>query len=135
VYSRAEHNGLRYFISGGGGAPLYPRRPKSAAIDLEAVKKFERVHHYLRVVITGNRIEITGVRADGTTIETTTWTDGPPTGTAPLVAQVPAAGAASMRAAPIAGRPSEPRSVLWIGLVGVGLLLAAAVGVVRTLRR
>ena len=30
VYERAEHNGLRYFVTGGGGAPLYPRRPTRA---------------------------------------------------------------------------------------------------------
>jgi len=27
VYERAEHNGIRYFVTGGAGAPLYPRRP------------------------------------------------------------------------------------------------------------
>ncbi len=40
VYSRAEHNGVHYFVSGGGGAPLYPRKPKSNPIDVAAVKKF-----------------------------------------------------------------------------------------------
>ncbi len=66
VYERAERNGIRYFVSGGGGAPLYPRRQKSNPVDLEAVKKFERVLHYLRVNVNGNRIEVTAVRADGT---------------------------------------------------------------------
>ena len=138
VYSRAEHNGLRYFISGGGGAPLYPRRPKSAQIDIDAVKKFERVHHYLRVTVTGNRIEITAIRSDGTTIETTSWTEGAIPLETPSVAavEVPAAGAAPvLSAAPAAARAPEEPSVMWIGLVGVGLLLAAALGVVRTMRR
>ena len=138
VYERAEHEGIRYFVSGGGGAPLYPRRPKSNPIDLEAVKKFERAFHYLRVNVTGQRIEITGVRADGTTIETTTWTEGP----APVAPQVAAPKIGAV------GAPSPPRmsqamrapvddqgSLLWVGLSGVGLLLAAAVVVVRTLRR
>ena len=40
------------------------------------MKKFERVLHFLRVTVTGNRIEVTAIRADGTMIETTTWTDG-----------------------------------------------------------
>ena len=78
VYERAEHNGIRYFVTGGGGAPLYPRRPQPNPVDVEAVKKFERVLHYLRVTVTGNRVEVTAVRADGTTIETTSWTDGRP---------------------------------------------------------
>ena len=37
VYERAEHEGIRYFVSGGGGAPLYPRRPHPSPVDLEAV--------------------------------------------------------------------------------------------------
>jgi predicted phosphodiesterase len=139
VYSRAEHNGLHYFISGGGGAPLYPRRPKSNPIDVEAVKKFERVFHYLRVTVSGNRIEVTGVRADGTTIETTSWTEG----AVPIVAAQPvaAAGGASPILAPTppsapagAEEPDAP-SLVWVGAAGIGLLVAAALVVVRTLRR
>jgi len=136
VYSRAENNGIRYFISGGGGAPLYPRRPKSNPIDVEAVKKFERVHHYLRVTITGNRIEITAIRADGTTIETTSWTEGSIPLETPAAVEVAATGAApQMAPAPAVARPPGPRSVLWFVLLGVCLLLVAALGVVRTLRR
>ena len=44
VYERAEHDGIRYFVSGGGGALLYPRRPVSSAVDVEAVKKFDAFH-------------------------------------------------------------------------------------------
>jgi predicted phosphodiesterase len=142
AYERAEHNGIRYFVSGGGGAPLYPRRPNPSPVDLEAVKKFERTYHFLRVAIAGNRVEVTGVRIDGTVIETTTWTDPAALPVAPLIAaQRPA------MAVPMAGSPPEvvvPReplpgtgggSLVWIGLGGVGLLLAVAVVVVRTLRR
>ena len=70
VYERADHNGIHYFVSGGGGAPLYPRRPKSNPIDIEAVKKFERVLHYLRVNVSGNHLEVSAIRTDGTIIET-----------------------------------------------------------------
>jgi acid phosphatase type 7 len=144
VYTRAEHEGIRYFVTGGGGAPLYPRRPRSAAIDLAAVKKFERVFHYLRVGVAGTRIEVTGVRTDGTTIETTTWTEGVATPAAPAVPAITAAGAtaapaleapAMTRAAPADDDSDEPASMLWIGLGGVGLLLATAVVVVVTLRQ
>jgi len=145
VYERAEHEGIRYFVSGGGGAPLYPRRPNPSPVDLEAVKKFERVFHFLRVTVTGTRVEVTGVRTDGTVIETTAWTDsatppvppgsplGPP-GAPPRIE--PAAGAASAVVTPVE-LPPEPSGglLVWIGLGGVGLLLAAAVVVVRTLRR
>ncbi|HEX4423436.1 MAG TPA: metallophosphoesterase family protein [Kofleriaceae bacterium] len=174
VYERAEHNGLHYFVSGGGGAPLYPRRPSPSPIDVEAVKKFERAFHYLRVTVTGARLEVTAMRTDGTVIETTAWTDAMPAvagapgldeavppaaaAAAPLGAASGVAGAASGagsgddRAAgaappgspggPTIGSPGEPpvgspgsSGLVWIGLGGVGLLLAAAVIVVRTLRR
>jgi acid phosphatase type 7 len=143
VYTRAENNGIRYFISGGGGAPLYPRRPKSAAIDLAAVKKFERVHHYLRVSITGNRLEVTAVRADGTTIETTTWTEGPPSKPAtPQPTTMPvdpklatAAGGGARVASAAAPAREDGGSLVWIGLGAMGVLLVTALVVVRTLRR
>jgi len=138
VYERAEHNGIRYFVSGGGGAPVYPRRAKPNPIDEEAVKKFERVVHYLRVTLTGNRIEVNAIRADGTLIETTAWTEGP----------LPIAQAAPVRAAgarapamspspvpPVVTPSDDSRGLLWLGLGGAGLMLAAAVVLVRVLRR
>jgi hypothetical protein len=138
VYSRAEHEGIHYFVTGGGGAPLYPKKPKSNPIDVEAVKKFERVLHFLRVNITSRRIEITAVRADGTTIETKTWEEGaaPVSPAAPVVASQ-AAGAPE---APVASMPppslpeDEPGSGLWLAIGGMVVLLGAAVVVVRTLR-
>jgi len=144
VYERAEWNGIHYFVTGGGGAPLYARRPRPDPVDAEATKKYERVYHYLRVSLTGNRVDVTGVRADGTTIETTTWTEGPepaplPPPSAPPV--VHAAGSAPTLAPPAparaasAGESGGSGSLLWIGFGGVGLLLAAAIAVTRTLRR
>ena len=138
VYERAEHDGIRYFVSGGGGAPLYPRRPKPSAIDTAAVKKFERALHYLRVTVTGNRLEVTAVRADGTTIETTTWTEGPPPlpaidKTVPAVAR--AGGTPPKLMAPPAREPESGSRTLWIGLTGLVLALGAAVFVVRSLRQ
>ncbi len=139
VYERAEHNGIRYFVSGGGGAPLYARRPRPEALDGQAVKKYERVYHYLRVTLTGTRVEISGIRVDGTTIETTTWTDGPdPREAAPILVASGAGGPAPVMApAPAASSASREGggSLLWIGFGGIGLLLAAALVVVRTLRR
>jgi 3',5'-cyclic AMP phosphodiesterase CpdA len=135
VYSRAEHNDLHYFISGGGGAPLYPRRPHSNPIDVTAVKKFERVLHYLRVTVTGARIEVTAIRSDGTIIETTVWSDGaePPRPTEhPVVAA--AGGPAKMAPAVATPAPAPSNRVLWAGLAGLALALGAAVFVVRSLR-
>jgi len=96
VYERAEAGGLHYFVTGGGGAPLYPRKAHPAELDVEAVKYFERVNHYLRVHVVGDQIEVTAVRVDGTPIETTTWGEAPRPGTS--VAAVKAAGSPAVAA-------------------------------------
>jgi hypothetical protein len=98
VYERAEVDGLHYFVTGGGGAPLYPRKAHAAQIDVDAVKYFERVNHYLRVHVVGDQIEVTAIRVDGSPIETTTWSDG---SRPDAVAAAPAAGGpAPQKAAP-----------------------------------
>lgn len=77
-YERAEMNGVHYFVSGGGGAGLYPPGRNPSKIDRAAVQRYERVHHYLRVHVVGGRVEVTAIRTDGTPIETFVWTDGAP---------------------------------------------------------
>ena len=137
VYERAEHNGLRYFVSGGSGAPLYPRRPHPNPVDVEAVKKFERVLHYLRVSVTGNHIEVTAIRADGTTIESTAWTDGSETPPPVVAAAAPAGAGHAPVMAPAPPKPVEPDGrgpLVWLIAGGALLLLGAAVVVVRTMR-
>jgi 3',5'-cyclic AMP phosphodiesterase CpdA len=138
VYERAEVGGVRYFVSGGGGAPLYPRRPKPNPVDAEAVKKFERVLHYLRVTVTGNRLEVTAIRADGTPIETTTWTEGPlplPVAMKPPPTVAPTGAPAPVIAPAPPPQDVPPGSPWWIAGGAVGLFIAAGVVLVRTLRR
>lgn len=77
VYSRAERSGVRYFVTGGGGAPLYPRSRNPSAIDLDATRYFERVNHYLRVHVVGELVEVVAIRVDGSIIETVTWGSPP----------------------------------------------------------
>jgi hypothetical protein len=148
VYTRAEHDGVRYFVTGGGGAPLYPRRPRPHPIDVAAVQRFERAFHYLRVAVTGRRVEVTGVRIDGTAIEATAWTAAAPAPPPrppprqPVTVEVgaprpasPASPAIPAIQAPSGPVPGDGPPYLWISLCAVGSLLAAAVVVVRTLRR
>jgi hypothetical protein len=141
VYERAESGGVYYFVTGGAGAPLYPRRPQPNPVDAEAVKKFERALHYLRVTVTGNRVEVTAIRADGTAIEVTTWPDGPPPA-APIVSApsrpAPAMGA-PVPAAPAAATPGivDDGKTPWRiagGAALAGLFALAWVVVRRTLR-
>ena len=102
------------------------------------MKKFERVLHYLRVTLTGNRVEVTAIRADGTTIETTSWTDGP----APVAVEAPHVDGGLVAPALRSRAPrrvddsdDDDGSMLWVALVGVGLVLGTAVIVVGMLRR
>jgi predicted phosphodiesterase len=145
VYERAEANGIRYFVTGGGGAPLYPRKARSAALDLAAVKYFERVNHYLRVHVAGDQIEVTGVRVDGTPIETITWADPrgnaddgddriPPTKLGPATGGPVAPAPPSLAPSPPRAPAPEESSLGWTAVAG-GLLVVAAVGALwRALR-
>ena len=73
VYERSEKNGIRFFVSGGGGAPLYPRDPRAHAEDVAASRFFERTLNYLRVHVVGGFVEVAAVRQDGTLIENVSW--------------------------------------------------------------
>ncbi|HEY1813551.1 MAG TPA: metallophosphoesterase [Kofleriaceae bacterium] len=136
VYERAEHDGIHYFVSGGAGAPLYPRRPAPNPVDADAVVAFERTLHYLRVNVTSDRVEVTAVRADGTVIETTSWADGP---SAPVASEggvpihrIQAVGARSSQGT-VAAEPSPHR--WWLVIVGGLLAIALVAGVVRVSRK
>jgi acid phosphatase type 7 len=139
VYSRAEQSGIHYFVSGGGGAPLYPRKAHPSRIDAQATQYFERVNHYLRVHVYGDFIEIAAVRADGTLIETVSW--GTPPRPGDLVAR--AAGAPAGQAAQPGGAgagPVPPASSPALASVAVapgtgrgGFGLLGALGILATL--
>jgi hypothetical protein len=147
VYSRAETGGVRYFVSGGGGAPLYPRR-SGRALDERATVYFERVNHYIRVHVIGGAIEVSAFRADGTLIEALSWgkrlpeperarriaalgrvEPGPvdPTRAArpPDVADDPRIAAAS---------PGDPARFGWRGIVGLLLAIGGGLVLVRAAR-
>lgn len=136
VYSRAQKNGVNYFVSGGGGAPLYGRKDKSADIDLDATKFFERVNHHLRVHVVGDHVEISAVRADGTIIETLSWGQLPTLSSEELLASAeearraaritPGRGAGVASPAPRDARdPSEHRGFGILGILGALMTLSA----------
>ena len=136
VYSRAERSGVRYFVSGGAGAPLYPRKARSSRIDVQATQYFERVNHYLKLHVYGDLIEVTAIRADGTIIETTSWGTPPVPGSAPLVARAGAAAPPAARRPAAAPAPAGGDSNAGLfGLLGGVLVLAAAGAIVILLRR
>jgi hypothetical protein len=101
TYERSAHGGVRYFVSGGGGAPLYPRSRRPAAADRAASQYFERVNHYLRVHVMAGFVEVTAIRGDGSVIEAVSW------GSARSPAQPPV----QLAAVAAAGGPVAPARV------------------------
>jgi acid phosphatase type 7 len=95
TYEHCTHNGVQYLVSGGGGAPLYPKDPRADKVDAQASRYFERTYNFLRVQVVGDFVEVAAVRDDGTLIESWGWGRMPE-----LVAAKPAAPAPS--GAPVA---------------------------------
>jgi hypothetical protein len=62
----APNSGINYFVSGGGGALLYPLFKRNE------VAFGESEHHYLRVEVRGTRMVVHAIRYNGTEIESTT---------------------------------------------------------------
>lgn len=72
IYQRGDAKGLRYVVTGGGGASLYgircgvPGRPRCAGDD--GAQKVAREHHYL-VLTVGRDLELCARKPDGTLLE------------------------------------------------------------------
>ncbi len=64
VYERGESDGLRYIISGGCGAPLYPRRKIN-----DYTAWFESTTHFVRVTVRGDEVEYAALRPGGSLID------------------------------------------------------------------
>jgi hypothetical protein len=64
VYERGEAEGLRYIVSGGCGAPLYPRRKIN-----DYTAWFESTAHFVRVTVRGDEVEYAALRPGGSLID------------------------------------------------------------------
>jgi MYXO-CTERM domain-containing protein len=73
IYERGEGAGIKYLISGGAGAPLYPREHQAP----ETIA-FESVHHYVELSVDKDRIAIVARRAAGSIIEACSFKSGKP---------------------------------------------------------
>jgi 3',5'-cyclic AMP phosphodiesterase CpdA len=71
AYERMERRGVRYFVSGGGGAPLYPEHEGCAPFDHASRRTYRALHHIVKVHVDGNNVDVAAVQLDGTPIETT----------------------------------------------------------------
>jgi hypothetical protein len=64
-YQHYVKNGVHYFITGGGGAPLYD-------VDLppaDVMKKVESTENFVRVKITAGKAHVEGIKPNGDTID------------------------------------------------------------------
>lgn len=65
LYERGVRDGLRYIVTGGGGAPLYPSKPEKSPPTQAA----ESSHHFVSVDVDGDKITLTAIRKDGSTMD------------------------------------------------------------------
>ena len=63
-YERGDRDGLKYVVAGGGGAPLYPVNRRH-----EGQLAFQSVHHFCVVDVSADRVEVTVLLKDGSTLE------------------------------------------------------------------
>ena len=64
IYERGEFRGLRYVVSGGGGAPLYPVRGP-----LLSTKRVESAYHFVQFEVARDSVRLIARRADGSILE------------------------------------------------------------------
>ncbi len=64
IYERGTSDGMRYVVSGGAGAPLYPIRHRRVT-----ARKIESVYHYVLFDFGRDKGRMTAKRVDGATLE------------------------------------------------------------------
>jgi acid phosphatase type 7 len=73
IYERGDAGRIKYLVSGGGGAPLYPIEHPAATM-----RKAESAYHFVEVTLTGDALRLVAHRLDGTTLESCGFTRGNP---------------------------------------------------------
>jgi hypothetical protein len=64
IYERGDAKGVRYVVSGGGGAPLYPQEKA-----LLSTRKFESTFHFVETTVTPDAVKMVVHRSDGSILE------------------------------------------------------------------
>lgn len=73
IYERGEAGRLKYMISGGGGAPLYPIEGTDPT-----ERRAESAYHFVAITVTADAVRTVATRADGTVIERCGFLKGSP---------------------------------------------------------
>lgn len=136
IYERGASDGIRYIVTGGSGAPLYPVKHLRAS-----ARKVESSYHYVVFDLAKDHGKIITKKPDGSVIETVgfdktnLWSDDPPGGHA-MAAATSTASSASDPPAAQTSSDSEPAKDSGSGLyVVIGIAIAAVVGFVAMRRR
>ncbi len=67
-YERGASGDLRYFVSGGAGAPLYSNNP------IPEARRIANSHHYIVVDVQGATVTTTAKDPNGSVLDQTSWT-------------------------------------------------------------
>ncbi len=129
-YGRFRYHGRSYFVSGGGGAPLYAERRDCPRHDLEARQVYVPANHYLRARVRGAEVELSSIGVDGALLDRVTLREE---AWAPALASVAGAGAAQ----DLFDRPTRAgkEKLMWGGAGFVALVAGAAYVTRRSRRR
>ncbi|MCD6498000.1 MAG: metallophosphoesterase [Deltaproteobacteria bacterium] len=137
LYERGRIGNVRYVVSAGGGAPLYPIKRR-----LPNTEVVESTHHYVRVRVSGDAVEVAAYRLDGSLLD---WFSYVKAGadsiaSAPVVVAARSDGPRRLRHASAAkklGRgPRRPARLSGCDVVSFGALLFFFLGaLVLVLRR
>ena len=73
AYERGAGEGIKYLVSGGAGAPLYPKKQGDPSTIV-----FESVHHFVEVTVSGEKVDIVTRRASGSVLEKCGFTGAGP---------------------------------------------------------
>jgi hypothetical protein len=71
IYERGASSGVKYLVSGGGGAPLY-----SIAHRAPTASKAESAYHYIEITANADAMRIATRRVDGTALDTCGFSKG-----------------------------------------------------------
>ncbi len=136
IYERGASDGIRYIVSGGAGAPLYPVKHARAS-----ARKVESAYHYVVFDLGKDRGRIVTKRADGSVLEemgftkTNMWNDdGPSIGAPQEATNAPSPGSSGNDVPPEStpSQPDKPKNGVY---VFIGVAIAAVVAFVAMRRR
>jgi len=64
IYERGSSGNLKYLVSGGGGAPLYP----IGQVEATSLKA-ESTYHFIEITMTSSKVNVVARRVDGTVLD------------------------------------------------------------------